>query len=161
MADPGFPRGGGTNSLVGRVNIQFCQFFSPKTAWNWKNLDPLGVARPKFYYVDPPLIWNLFRRWKVRSHLTFLARFIKTVHFFKHCVNGDGQKNGQNPFCKTRAFLWLMGVFTLQKRAVIMKRAQNIKCERTLRMKDDLLLSLWVIPRSSCSVGVTLQGVPH
>ena len=27
----------------------------PKTAWNWKNLDPQGGARPNFYYVDPPL----------------------------------------------------------------------------------------------------------
>ena len=43
------PRGG--------TNIRFCQIF-PKTAWNWKNLDPGGGggARPKFYYVDLPLI---------------------------------------------------------------------------------------------------------
>ena len=39
----------------GGANIQFHQNF-PKTAWNWKNLDPQeGGARPKFYYVDPPL----------------------------------------------------------------------------------------------------------
>ena len=44
------PRGG--------ANIRFCQIF-PKTAWNWKNLDPRGGgARPKFYYVDPPLVMN-------------------------------------------------------------------------------------------------------
>ena len=35
MADPGFPLGGG-------ANILFCQIF-PKTAWNWKNLDPGGT----------------------------------------------------------------------------------------------------------------------
>ena len=54
--DPGFPRGGGANSPGGGgANIRFCQNF-PKTAWNWKNLDPQGGgARPKFYYVDPPL----------------------------------------------------------------------------------------------------------
>ena len=56
VADPGFTRGGGANS-PGGANIRFCQFF-PKTAWNWKNLDPGegGGARPKFYYVDPPLV---------------------------------------------------------------------------------------------------------
>ena len=54
--DPGFPRGGGANSPLGGANIRFCQIF-PKTAWNWKNLDPRGGgARPKFYYVDPPLV---------------------------------------------------------------------------------------------------------
>ena len=39
----------------GGPNIRFCQNF-PKTAWNWKNLDPRGAAHPKFYYVDPPLL---------------------------------------------------------------------------------------------------------
>ena len=30
--------------------------FTPKTVWNWKNLDPQGRgARPEFDYVDPPL----------------------------------------------------------------------------------------------------------
>ena len=56
VADLGCPRGGGANSPGGGgANIRFCQNFS-KTAWNWKNLDPKGGARPKFYYVDPPLV---------------------------------------------------------------------------------------------------------
>ena len=37
VADPGFPRGGGAKPRGG-ANIRFCQI-SPKTAWNWKNLD--------------------------------------------------------------------------------------------------------------------------
>ena len=40
VADPGFPRGGVTNSWGG-ANIWSCQIF-PKTAWNWKNLGPQG-----------------------------------------------------------------------------------------------------------------------
>ena len=56
VADLGFPRGMGADS-PGGTNIRFCQNF-PKTSWNWKNLDPRGDARPKFYYVDPPLLFN-------------------------------------------------------------------------------------------------------
>ena len=44
-ADPGFPRRRG-NLLYGQI--------SPKTGWKLRKLD-LG-ARPKFYFVDPPLI---------------------------------------------------------------------------------------------------------
>ena len=42
-----------------------------QTAWNWNNLDGGGDLRPKFYYVDPPLIllaselhwiWETFSR---------------------------------------------------------------------------------------------------
>ena len=41
VADPGSPRGG-VPTLGGEgANIRFCQIF-PKTAWNWKNLDPRG-----------------------------------------------------------------------------------------------------------------------
>ena len=32
VADPGFSRGGGTNSKGGREKLLFGQFFSPKTA---------------------------------------------------------------------------------------------------------------------------------
>ena len=50
MADPGFPganpRGGGAAQQTILPNFS-------KTAWNWKNLDR---GRPKFYYVDPPLL---------------------------------------------------------------------------------------------------------
>ena len=47
------PRGG--------ANIQFCQIF-PKTARNWKNLDPRGrasLAPP----LDPPLLDDSFQSW--------------------------------------------------------------------------------------------------
>ena len=43
-------------TLQGAANIRFCQM-SPKTAWNWKNLDR---GRPKFYCVDPPLLTTLY-----------------------------------------------------------------------------------------------------
>ena len=42
VVDLGFPQGGGTNS-PGGAYIRFCQIF-PKTAYNWKNLDPGGVC---------------------------------------------------------------------------------------------------------------------
>ena len=38
----------------GDANIRFCQKF-PKTAWNWKNLDPRGARVPRAPYLDPPL----------------------------------------------------------------------------------------------------------
>ena len=42
VEDSGFLQGGGANSPgEGGSNIRFCQIF-PKTAWNWKNLDPPG-----------------------------------------------------------------------------------------------------------------------
>ena len=56
VADPGFPRGGGTNP-PGGANIWFCQIFQ-KTALNWKNLSRGEGACPKFYYVDPPLLFS-------------------------------------------------------------------------------------------------------
>ena len=39
----------------GHANIRFCQIF-PKTAWNWKNLDPQGGARSSRPPLDPPLV---------------------------------------------------------------------------------------------------------
>ena len=68
VTDPEFSRGGGANPRVGRGegDIRFCQIF-PKTAWKWKFSQKLheneriwigGQARPKFYYVDPPLEWQ-------------------------------------------------------------------------------------------------------
>ena len=53
VADPGFSRGGApTLRGGGGANIQFCQIF-PKTAWNWKSLDPKGVHVP--HPPPPPL----------------------------------------------------------------------------------------------------------
>ena len=68
----------GANPRGRGVNTQFCQIL-PKTAWNWKNLDPPGGGggggggggervRPKFYYVDPPMI--VLRGGKMVKHLT-------------------------------------------------------------------------------------------
>ena len=49
---PTLGRGGG-------ANIQFLPNLPPKTARNWKNLDPGEDTGPKFYYVDPPLIYYI------------------------------------------------------------------------------------------------------
>ena len=54
-ADPGFPRGWGAISQ-GRATIQICQIF-PKTAWNWKNLDPRGGGALPL----DPLLLNVFK----------------------------------------------------------------------------------------------------
>ena len=58
VADPGYPRGGGANSQGGRQNTILPKF--PKNCMKLKNIwtrvGGRGVgARPKFYYVDPPL----------------------------------------------------------------------------------------------------------
>ena len=50
VADPGFSRGGGANS---KISYYLANFF-PKTAWNWKNLDP-GGTRPWRPPLDPPM----------------------------------------------------------------------------------------------------------
>ena len=50
MADPGFPRGGGRQHTI-LPNF-------PKNCMKLKEFGPPGGgggARPKFYYVDPPL----------------------------------------------------------------------------------------------------------
>ena len=52
MADPGFHRGGGANSPGGRQHTILPKF--PKNCMKLKEFGP-GGARPKFYYVDPPL----------------------------------------------------------------------------------------------------------
>ena len=54
MADLGFLRGGGANSLGGAPTYDFAKF-SPKLHEIERIWAP-GGARPKFYYVDPPLI---------------------------------------------------------------------------------------------------------
>ena len=54
MADPGFPRGGGANSPGGAPSYNFAKF-SQKLHEIERIWPPRGGARPKFYYVDPPL----------------------------------------------------------------------------------------------------------
>ena len=55
VADPRFPRGGGANSQGGSPTYEFAKI-SQKLHEIERILDPGGGgARPKFYYVDPPL----------------------------------------------------------------------------------------------------------
>ena len=55
VADPGFPRGGGANSPGGAPTYDFAKF-SQKLHEIERIWTPGGGgARPKFYYVDPPL----------------------------------------------------------------------------------------------------------
>ena len=53
VADLGFPRGGGANSGGDQHTIS-PKF--PKNCMKLKEFGPGGGARPKFYYVDPPLV---------------------------------------------------------------------------------------------------------
>ena len=56
MADPGFPRGGGVNSPGGESPTYDFAKFSQKLHEIVRIWTPgAGGARPKFYYVDPPL----------------------------------------------------------------------------------------------------------
>ena len=58
VADPGFPRGGGANSPGGGRQHMILPNF-PKNCMKLKEFEPPGWgggARPKFYYVDPPLV---------------------------------------------------------------------------------------------------------
>ena len=56
MADLGFPRGGGANSPGGAPTYDFAKF-SQKLHEIERIWAPRGGARPKFYYVDPPLTY--------------------------------------------------------------------------------------------------------
>ena len=53
MADPGFPRGGAPTIQGRRQHTSLPNF--PKNCMKLKEFGPPGGARPKFYYVDPPL----------------------------------------------------------------------------------------------------------
>ena len=55
VADPGFPRGGGANSPGGGAPTHNLAKFSQKLHEIERIWTPRGGARPKFYYVDPPL----------------------------------------------------------------------------------------------------------
>ena len=54
VADLGFPRGGGANSPGGAPTYNFAKI-SQKLHEIERIWTPRGGARPKFYYVDPPL----------------------------------------------------------------------------------------------------------
>ena len=51
---------GGANLLIGQ-NL-------PQTAWKWRKLDREGGARPKSYYVDPPLLKTVMNQDKRLLH---------------------------------------------------------------------------------------------
>ena len=72
MADPRFPPGGGANSPGGggRQHTILSKF--PKNCMKLKEFGPQagGDARPKFYYVDPPLIILIF------GHCRTFVKFI-------------------------------------------------------------------------------------
>ena len=55
VADPGFPRGGGGANSKGGVKRYYLANCFPKTAWNWKNLDPEGASSIRAP-LDPPII---------------------------------------------------------------------------------------------------------
>ena len=56
VADPGFPRGGAPTPQGGRQHTILPKF--PKNGMKLKEFGPGGGARPKLYYVDPPLVTN-------------------------------------------------------------------------------------------------------
>ena len=59
VADPGFPRGGGANSPGGGAPTYDFAKFSQKLHEIERIWTPRGGARPKFYYVDPPLLLSI------------------------------------------------------------------------------------------------------
>ena len=90
VADLGFPRGGGLNP-TGGTNIKCCKFF-PKTAWNWKNLDPLGAGGRASLVppLDPPLI--IFLPHKLPANLwqsCQIWHFCVSVIFLFSCTYFD------------------------------------------------------------------------
>ena len=56
MADPGFPRGGGTNPKGGGAPTYYLANFSRKLHENEEILDQRGGARPSRPPLDPPLL---------------------------------------------------------------------------------------------------------
>ena len=56
MADPGFPRGGGANSPGAGRQHTILPNFPQKLHEIERIWTPRGGARPKFYFVDPPLL---------------------------------------------------------------------------------------------------------
>ena len=71
MADPGFPRGEGANSSVGVPAYDFAKISQKlheiERIWTWG-------ARPKFYYVDPPLV--TFPLSEMRSEEAFTVAIV-------------------------------------------------------------------------------------
>ena len=73
VADPGFPRGGGANSLGGRQHTILPHF--PKNCMKLKEFGPPGGARPSRPPLDPPLSMDT----KVDSP-TLYTLGLKSVH---------------------------------------------------------------------------------
>ena len=77
VADPGFPRGGGANSR-GAPTYDFAKF-SEKLHEIERIWTPSGGARPKFYYVDPPLVTL------VKVIRTAISLVVSLPHFTRFC----------------------------------------------------------------------------
>ena len=80
VADPGFPRGGGANSPGGAPTYDFA-----KISQKLHEIERIwapggGGARPKFYYVDPPLSGSCC--WNINDQ----QNFAKTLGFFLFCI---------------------------------------------------------------------------
>ena len=62
VVNPESPRGGGGNppAGVGTPTYDFAKF--PKNCMKLKEFGPKGGVRPKFYYVDPSLIFASFHK---------------------------------------------------------------------------------------------------
>ena len=92
MADLGFPRGGGANSPGGRQHTILPKF--PKNCMKLKEFGPRGGgARPKFYYVDPPL--KITFKIKIRTIFTIRKRSLGQGNIFTpvcHSVHGEGRR---------------------------------------------------------------------
>ena len=71
----------GTPSLQGGANILFCQIF-PKTAWNWKNLDPQGASFALPY--DLPMD-NICPQWTIYCQVPSITDFFSKNSHFKTC----------------------------------------------------------------------------
>ena len=92
VADPGFPRGGGANSAGGGGQHTILPNF-PQNCMILKEFGPGGGARPKFYYVDPPLVSYQMINIDFYIFLNDLRCDIKKVNNFrKNCPFTLGQQ---------------------------------------------------------------------
>ena len=102
MADPGFPRGGGANSPGGAPTYDFAKFSQKlhemERIWTPRG----GGARPKFYYVDPPLLdaatalilmlpltLGVFTALEWDTTYNYLVRFTRITREWKIIGQGD------------------------------------------------------------------------
>ena len=75
VADPGFPRGGGTNSPGGAPTYDFAKFSRKLHEIERIWIPGGGGMRPKFYYVDPPQLQYL--HYQPTCHTQPMTRLFK------------------------------------------------------------------------------------